>query len=89
MANNKSAIKRIRQIEKRRLRNRLVIGSMRTALKKARTAVDAGAEDATALIRAASSAVNKAVSKGAVKRTTASRYISRLGNRKTTTTTAS
>lgn len=82
MANNKSAIKRIRQIEKRRLRNRLVVGSMRTALKKARAAVDAKAEDAAGLIRAASSAVDKAVSKGAVKRTTGSRYIARLAGHK-------
>lgn len=82
MANNKSAIKRIRQIEKRRLRNRLVIGSMRTALKKARTAAETSAEDATALLRAATSAVDKAVSKGAIKRTTGSRYIARLANRK-------
>jgi small subunit ribosomal protein S20 len=82
VANNKSAIKRIRQIEKRRLRNRLVIGSMRTALKKARTAVESSAEDAAGLVRAATSAVDKAVSKGAVKRTTASRYIARLAQRK-------
>jgi small subunit ribosomal protein S20 len=82
VANNKSAIKRIRQIEKRRLRNRLVIGSMRTALKKARTAVDTKADDAASLIKAASSAVDKAVSKGAVKRTTGSRYIARLASRK-------
>lgn len=81
MANNKSAIKRIRQNTKRRLSNRLVIGSMRTALKKARAAVESGA-DAGLLIRAASSAVDKAVSKGAIKRTTASRYISRLALRK-------
>ena len=82
MANNKSAIKRIRQIEKSRLRNRLVVGSMRSALKKARTAVDAKAEDAASLIRAATSAVDKAVSKGAIKRTTGSRYIARLASRK-------
>lgn len=82
MANNKSAIKRIRQIEKRRLRNRLVVGSMRTALKKARTALDTKADDAAGLVRAASSAVDKAVSKGAIKRTTGSRYIARLASRK-------
>jgi small subunit ribosomal protein S20 len=82
VANNKSAIKRIRQIEKRRLRNRLVVGSMRTALKKARTAVESNAADAVELVRSASSLVDKAVSKGAVKRTTASRYIARLAKRK-------
>ncbi len=82
MANNKSAIKRIRQIEKRRLANRLVLGSMRTALKKARIAIEGSADEAATLMRAASSAVDKAVSKGAVKRTTGSRYIARLAKRK-------
>ena len=82
MANNKSANKRIRQTEKRRLRNRLVIGSMRTAVKRARVAIDEKAANAAELIRAASSKIDKAVSKGSLRRTTASRYISRLTNRK-------
>lgn len=81
MANNKSAIKRIRQIEKRRLRNRLVVGTMRTAIRKARVAIDSGAEDAAQLVKSATSTIDRAVSKGAVKRATASRYISRLSSR--------
>ncbi len=83
MANNKSAIKRIRQNEKARLRNRLVMVSMRTAIKKARAAVDTSAENAAELIKVASSSIDRAVTKGALKRTTASRYISRLTSRKT------
>ncbi|MCP4446470.1 MAG: 30S ribosomal protein S20 [Myxococcales bacterium] len=82
MANNKSAIKRIRQNEKARLRNRLVMASMRTAVKKARAAVDSSADNAAELVRAASSRIDRAVSKGALKRTTASRYIARLAVRK-------
>ena len=82
MANNKSAIKRIRQNEKRRLRNRLTIGSMRTAIKKARAAVDGKADNASELVKAAGAAIDRAVSKGAIKRTTGSRYISRLMTRK-------
>lgn len=82
MANNKSAIKRIRQIEKRRLRNRMIVGSMRTAIKRARVAIDSKSDDAGSLIKAASSLVDRAVSKGALKRQTASRYISRLATRK-------
>lgn len=82
MANNKSAIKRIRQNDKARLRNRLVMVSMRTAIKKARAAVDTSADNAAELIKAASSSIDRAVSKGALKRTTASRYISRLAGRK-------
>ena len=81
MANNKSAIKRIRQSEKRRLRNRLTIGTMRTAVKKARAAVDTNAENAAELVKLATATIDKAVSKGALKRTTASRYISRLAKR--------
>ena len=82
MANNKSAIKRIRQNDKARLRNRLVMVSMRTAIKKARAAVDTSADNAAELIKAASSSIDRAVSKGALKRTTASRYSSRLAGRK-------
>ena len=82
MANNKSAIKRIRQNDKARLRNRLVMVSMRTAIKKARAAIDSSGENAAELVKAASSSIDRAVSKGALKRTTASRYISRLAGRK-------
>ena len=82
MANNKSAIKRIRQNEKARLRNRLVMASMRTAVKKARAAIDTSADNATELVKAAASRIDRAVNKGALKRTTASRYISRLAARK-------
>jgi small subunit ribosomal protein S20 len=82
VANNKSAEKRIRQQEKRRLRNRDIVGSMRTAIRKARAAVDSNADNAGELVRLATSLVDKAVTKGAVKRQTASRYISRLASRK-------
>ena len=81
MANNKSAIKRIRQVEKRHLRNRQVLGAMRTALKKARQALDAGESNASNLVTAAVSSVDKAVGKGVLKRNTGSRLISRLARR--------
>jgi small subunit ribosomal protein S20 len=82
VANIKSAEKRIRQAEKRRLRNRVIIGSMRTAIRKARAAIDGNAKEAQELIRQAVSSVDRAVSKGALKRQTGSRYISRLTSRK-------
>lgn len=82
MANNKQASKRIRQQDKRRLRTRLVVGSMRTAIKKARAAVDTSADNAAELVRNATSLIDRAVSKGAIKRSSASRYISRLASRK-------
>jgi small subunit ribosomal protein S20 len=81
VANNKSALKRIRQVSSRRLRNRNILGSMRTAIKVARSAVDAGENNASDLIRAAVSQIDRAVSKGALKRNTGSRLISRLSRR--------
>jgi small subunit ribosomal protein S20 len=78
MANNKQADKRNRQREKRRLRNRLVTGSARTAIRKARTAVSGKAADAAEQVGSAISTLDRAVSKGIIKRRTASRLISRL-----------
>lgn len=81
MANSKSAEKRNRQREARRIRNRWTVGTMRSAVKKAREAIDTGAPEAGNLVRAAVSTIDKAVTKGALKRQTASRYISRLTRR--------
>ena len=78
MANYPSAIKRNRQAPERRSRNRLVIGGMRAALKKARQAIETGEGDTTSLMQQAVRAIDKAVTKGALKRQTASRTISRL-----------
>lgn len=81
MANNKSAIKRNRQRDKRRLRNRTVLGAMRTAVKNARNAIETGDGDKNALVRAAVTRIDQAVTKGALTRRTGSRYISRLMTR--------
>ena len=78
MANHKQALKRVRQRDKHRARNRLIAGRMRTALKQARTAIDTGEGDKPALVARAVSLVDRAVTKGVVKRSTASRTISRL-----------
>jgi len=78
---HKSAEKRDRQKVKRHLRNRINLGNMRTALKRARAAVDAKAADANALVASAISIVDRAVTKGVIKRNAASRYISRLTRR--------
>jgi small subunit ribosomal protein S20 len=82
VANIKSAEKKYRQMIKNRTRNRGVMSNLRTAVKKARTAVDAKAGDAGDLVKAAISTINKAVSKGVLKRETASRYVSRLASRR-------
>ena len=78
MPNHKSAEKRDRQREKRRLTNRAVMGRMRTAIKYAQTAVTEKSPEADKLLKQAISFVDKAVSKGALKRNTGSRYIARL-----------
>lgn len=78
MPNHHSAEKRTRQIHKRRLRNRLVMGSMRSALKKARVAIEQKAPEAEKLLKEAVVVIDKAVSKGVLRRNSGSRYISRL-----------
>lgn len=81
MANNPSAEKRNRQNIKRRARNKAALSALRTAVKKARAAVDGSGETADQLKKAAISIIDKAVSKGVLKRETASRYVSRLSTR--------
>lgn len=78
MANTKSAIKRMRQNEKRRLRNRMVRSKVRTALKVAKVGVAGNVEAAQASVKEAVRALDKAVSKGVIHRNTAARKKSRL-----------
>lgn len=81
MANIASAEKQNRKMIKHRTRNRAAMASLRTAVKKARTAVDGKANDAAALVKQAVSIIDGAVTKGILKRGTASRYVSRLTTR--------
>lgn len=79
MPSHKSALKRLRQNEKRRLRNRHWKSTMRTAIKKVRMAVEAKeVEQAQALLRDATSTIAHVASKGVIHKNTASRKISRL-----------
>ena len=67
MANIKSQIKRIKTNEKARLRNKSVKSSLKTAVRKFREAADAGDVDtATAALKDASRALDKAASKGVI-----------------------
>ena len=67
MANIKSQIKRIQTNEKRRLRNKSVKSSLKTAIRSARAAIDAGdRETAAARTQVASRQLDKAVSKGVI-----------------------
>lgn len=82
MANIKSAIKRNKQNEKRRLRNRIYRGRARTFVKDARESIAAGTlEDARAATLKAVSALDKAAEKGTVHRNNAARRKSRLMKR--------
>ncbi len=81
MANIASAEKQNRKMIKHRARNRAAMAALRTAVKKARTAVDAKSEDAAGLVKYAVSIIDSAVTKGILKRGTASRYVSRLSVR--------
>ena len=78
MANTKSAIKRMRQNERRRLRNRAVRSQLRTSIKLTRAAEGPATP---AGILAAIRALDKAVSKGVLHRNTAARKKSSLARR--------
>jgi small subunit ribosomal protein S20 len=83
VANIRSAQKQNRKMIKHRARNRAAMATLRTAVKKARTAVEAKAADSNDLLKRAVSIVDSAVTKGILKRRTASRYVSRLASRAT------
>jgi len=86
VANIKSQIKRNRQNEKRRLRNKSVKSALKTAVRKFNEANTAGdAATATTLMRDASRKLDKAVSKGVIHKNQAanrkSSIAKRLGDR--------
>ncbi len=79
MANIKSQIKRNRQNEKRRLRNRVVRGTARAAVRDARAAILAGDSAASKeAVLAAISRLDKAAEKGVIHKNNAARRKSRL-----------
>ncbi len=79
MANTKSAQKRMRQNEMARIRNRRYISGSRTAVKKARTAIEAGdASAAQEAVRTACAMLDRAASKGVIHANNAARRKSRL-----------
>ena len=79
MPNHKSAEKRMRQNEKRRLINRSNRSSLRTSIKKLRAALAGGdANELPTLLPETISKIDKAVQKGILHRNAAARYKSRL-----------
>lgn len=79
MANIKSAKKRILVAKTRNERNKSIKSAVKTAIKKVDAAVAANdKEAASAALLAATSAIDKATSKGVYHKNTASRKVSRL-----------
>lgn len=79
MANIKSQIKRNKQNEKRRLRNRMYRGSTRAAVRDARSAIESGdAEESRNAVLEAISALDKAAVKGVIHKNNAARRKGRL-----------
>ena len=79
MANHKSAIKRARQNEIRRLRNK----AARTRIKKLtkglrQSAEQSGSKDTAAMLNRTKSVIDKAAKKGVIHKNTAARKVSRL-----------
>lgn len=79
MPNHKSAEKRVRQSEKRRVINRSNRTKVRTYIKKLRAVLDAGKnDDVQKVLPDTISVIDKAVQKGVMHKNAAARYKSRL-----------
>jgi len=74
LANHKSALKRARQNENRRLRNKGVKTRVKSVVKTVRAAGD----DAATKLDEAKSVIDKAAKRGIIHKRTAARTISRL-----------
>lgn len=79
MTHSRSAEKRVRQAERRRVRNRSVRGATRTQIRTALPLIGEGRiEEAGAAVREAVSALDKAAEKGVIHANNAARRKSRL-----------
>ncbi len=79
MANHKSAVKRARQNEVRRLRNKGVRTRVKGVVKDVRTAaVESSGEPLNEKLKDAQSVIDRAAKKGVIHKRAAARKISRL-----------
>lgn len=79
LANIKSAKKRIKVIETKTLRNKMVKSKLKTLIKKFEAAVAAGDKKAASeQLKVVTSELSKAAAKGILHKNTVSRKISRL-----------
>ncbi len=81
MANIKSQMKRNRQNEKARMRNKAVRSEMKTRVKQTLEAVEDSSADAVEAYRLAQKRIDEAVSKGVLHKKTAARKKARLAKR--------
>ena len=81
MANIKSQIKRNRQNEKRRVRNKAVRSEMKTRINQTIAATEDDGADAEAALRIAQKRIDQAVSKGVLHKNTAARRKARLAQK--------
>lgn len=82
MANHKSALKRIRQSERRRKRNQHIRTHMRTMVKHCREAFESGDQArASDAFRVAEREIRRAATRGVIPKQRADRSISRLAKR--------
>jgi small subunit ribosomal protein S20 len=81
MANIKSQIKRNRQNEKRRIRNKAVRSELKTRTKQALASVEQGTEGSADAVRLAMKRIDKAASNKVIHKNAASRRKSRLMRR--------
>jgi small subunit ribosomal protein S20 len=82
VANIKSQIKRNKQNEKARQRNKAVKSGLKTSVRKFREAADSGnVEDATLAMRAAVVKLDKAASKGVIHKNQAANRKSAIAKR--------
>ena len=81
MANIKSQIKRNRQNERRRVRNKSVRSEVKTRVKRAVDTAQSGAADQAEALRAAVKRIDKAAAKGIIHKNQAANRKSRLMRR--------
>ena len=79
MANHKSAVKKYKRDEKKRIINKMSMSKMRNKIKKIRTLIEEGKiEDGKKMLPEVLSIIDKTISKGTIHKKTGSRYKSRL-----------
>ncbi len=81
MANTRSAQKRIKQNEKRRLRNRAIRSTVRSSIRVAREALAGKGGESAAAVREATRVIDRAVTQGVIHRNTAARRKSALARK--------